>query len=123
MKNKDTKTDYQKVVMAGDQKWEMVESTIGIVFLFEIHVRYFFTHTGNFRVPLIKNHPTQKANSHSKSKFDLSSYYINLLKNGSTPPPLLPSPTEDTKYEIPLDRPLYIFNCNKTVEAIILKYL
>ena len=39
------------------------------------------------------------------------------------PPPPLPSPAEDTNYEIPLDRSLYIFNCNKTVEAIILKYL
>ena len=31
MENKDTKADYQEVIMAGDQKWEMVESTIGII--------------------------------------------------------------------------------------------
>ena len=32
MENKDTKTDYQEVVSVGDQKWEMVEITIGIIF-------------------------------------------------------------------------------------------
>ena len=32
METKDTKTDNQEVVIAGDQKWEMVESTIGIIF-------------------------------------------------------------------------------------------
>ena len=32
MKNKDANTDYQKVVRVGDQKWEIVEFTIGINF-------------------------------------------------------------------------------------------
>ena len=43
MENKDRKTDYQQVVRVGDQKWEMVEMTIGIFFvcLFEIHIHYF----------------------------------------------------------------------------------
>ena len=41
METKDTKTDNQEVVIAGDQKWEIVESTIGIIFLFEIHIDYF----------------------------------------------------------------------------------
>ena len=36
MENKDTNTDYQKVVRAGDQKWEIAETTFGIIFLFEI---------------------------------------------------------------------------------------
>ena len=113
MENKDTKADYQEVIMAGDQKWEMVESTIGIILvclfvcLFEIHIHYFLDMQGIFKSHLKKNHPTQKANSHQKSQFDLSSYYISLLKNGS----------------IPLDRSMYIFKCNKTVEAIILKFL
>ena len=38
----DTKTDYQEVVYAGDQKWEMIETTIGIIFfLFEMHIIIF----------------------------------------------------------------------------------
>ena len=49
MENKDTKTDYQEVVSPGDQKWEMVEITIGIIFsfflsfflFFEIYIHYF----------------------------------------------------------------------------------
>ena len=40
MENKDTNTDYQKIVRVGDQKWEIVESTFGII-LFEIHIHYF----------------------------------------------------------------------------------
>ena len=32
MEYKDTNTDYQKVVRVGDQKWHIVEITIGIVF-------------------------------------------------------------------------------------------
>ena len=34
MENKDIKTDYQKVFRVGEQKSEMVEITIGIIFLF-----------------------------------------------------------------------------------------
>ena len=34
-----------------------------------------------------------------------------------------PSPRGDANYEIPLDMSMYIFSCNKTVEAIILKCL
>ena len=41
MENKDTNTDYQKVVRVGDQKWEIVETTFGIIFLFEIRILYF----------------------------------------------------------------------------------
>ena len=32
MENKDTNTDYQKFVGLGNQKWEIAEITIGIVF-------------------------------------------------------------------------------------------
>ena len=32
MKNKDRNTGYQKIVRVGDQKLEIVESTIGIIF-------------------------------------------------------------------------------------------
>ena len=38
-------------------------------------------------------------------------------------PFLAPSPRRDPNYEIPLDISMHIFNCNKTVEAIILKCL
>ena len=76
MENKDTNTDYQKVVTVGDQNSETVEITIGIICL-----RFVFTifYTGSFQVPPEKNYP------YPKSQFDLSSSYINLLKNGSTP--------------------------------------
>ena len=51
MENNDTKTDYQEIVRAGDQMWEMVEITIGIIFfvcLFEIHVPIFFIYYLNY---------------------------------------------------------------------------
>ena len=38
MENKDTMTDYQELARVGDQKWDMVKITIGITFLFEIHI-------------------------------------------------------------------------------------
>ena len=41
MENKDTNTDYQRVVRVGDQKWEIVETTFEIIFLFEIFIPYF----------------------------------------------------------------------------------
>ena len=86
MENKDTKTDYQEVVGAGDQKWEMVEITIGIIFFFFWDSYSLFLYSQEiFKSHLKKITPTQSANSHSKSQFDLSSYYINLLKNGSIP--------------------------------------
>ena len=90
MENKDTKTDYQEVVRPGDQKWEMVEITIGIIFsffLFFCFLRFifiiFYICTGSFQVLPKKITPSQSANSHPKfQQFDLISYYIN-LKNGS----------------------------------------
>ena len=54
METKETKTDNQEVVIAGDQKWEMVESTIGIIFLFEIHIDYFLDIQGIFKSHLKK---------------------------------------------------------------------
>ena len=46
MENKDTKTDYHEDFRVGDQKWEMIETTIGIILLlllllFDIHIHYF----------------------------------------------------------------------------------
>ena len=40
MENKDTKTDYQKLVRAEDQKCKMVEITIGMTFVFIIFYIY-----------------------------------------------------------------------------------
>ena len=37
MEDKDTNTDYQKVVGVGDQKWETIE----IIFWLEICIHYF----------------------------------------------------------------------------------
>ena len=50
MENKDTNTDYQNVVRVGDQKWEIVETTFRIIFLFEIRIHYIL-----YRV--LKSHP------------------------------------------------------------------
>ena len=41
MENNGTNTDHQKVVRAAEQKWEIVETTFGIIFLFDIHIHYF----------------------------------------------------------------------------------
>ena len=124
MENKDTNTDYQEVVRAGDQMREMEEIASGTIFLVEIH-NYYFLHIQE--IFLKKIIPIQSASSYSKSEFDLSSYYINLLKNGSPLSPPASSPPiitqGDANYEIPLDRSVFIFDCNKTVEAIIMNYL
>ena len=89
MENKDTNTDYQEVVRAGDQMREMEEIASGTIFLVEIH-NYYFLHIQE--IFLKKIIPIQSASSYSKSEFDLSSYYINLLKNGSPLSPSLPRP-------------------------------
>ena len=49
MENNDTNTDYHKFVRLGDQKWEIVEITIGIIF-----------YTGSFQVPPKKKSPHLK---------------------------------------------------------------
>ena len=40
MENKDTNTDYQKFVRVGEQKWEIVEITVRIIFFW---LRFIFT--------------------------------------------------------------------------------
>ena len=40
MENKDTNTDYQKVVRVGEQMWETAEITVGNIFLFKICVQF-----------------------------------------------------------------------------------
>ena len=86
MENKDTNADYQKFVRVGDQKWEIAEITIRIIFfLLEIRIHYFlykeFSSPTRKKSPLPKKQiPTQNA--------DLTSVpHINVLKNGSAPNP------------------------------------
>ena len=88
MENKDTNTDYQKLVSLGDQKWEIIKLQLELLLLFllEICILYFFIQAV-FKSHLKKITPTQSANSSPKPWFDLSPSYINVLKNGSTPPP------------------------------------
>ena len=61
MEKKDTNTDYRKFV------------------------RLFFIQ-GVFKSHLKKIAPTQSANSHPKSQFDVSPSYMNVLKNAPHPP-------------------------------------
>ena len=60
MENKDTKRDYQEVVTAVEQQWEIVEITIGVIFFVWDSYSLFFKYTGNFQVPPEKNHPQPK---------------------------------------------------------------
>ena len=61
MENNDTNTDSHEFVRLGDQKWEIVEITMGIIF-FNFCLRYVFTifYTGRFQVPPKKYHPHLK---------------------------------------------------------------
>ena len=60
MENKDTKTDYQELVRVGDQKWDMVKITIGIIFFVWDSYSLFFIYTGNFQVPAEQKLPPPK---------------------------------------------------------------
>ena len=93
MQNNDTNTDYHKFVSVGYQKWEIIEITIGIIFLFFFLFLFFFAWAlysllfiqGVFKPHHKKITSTESANSHPKSQFDLSLSYQNVLKNGSAP--------------------------------------
>ena len=56
MENKDTNTDYRKFVRVSDQKWEIVEIPIGIIF-FCLWFVFAIFYTGSFQVLSKKNHP------------------------------------------------------------------
>ena len=73
MENNSTNTDYHKFVRVGDQKSELVEVTIRIIFFF---LRFVFTifYKGSFQVPPKKKSPppkvpipTQNLNSNKKN--------------------------------------------------------
>ena len=58
MENNDTNLDYTKFARVGDQKWEIVEITIGITFLLEISIYYFLYR--EFSSPTWKKSPPPK---------------------------------------------------------------
>ena len=51
MENNDTNTDYHKFARVGDQKWEIVEIAIGIIFFFCLRFVFNILYTGSFQVP------------------------------------------------------------------------
>ena len=87
MENKDANTDYPKFGSLCNQKWEIVEITIGIIF-FAWDSYSLFLIQGIFKSHLKKITPNWSANS--QPWFDLSPFYINILKNSSTPHPPWP---------------------------------
>ena len=56
-------------------------SQLELFLSFEIDIHYFLYIQGIFKSHLKKITPPKKANSHPKSQFDLSFYYVNLLAN------------------------------------------
>ena len=65
MEIKDTNTDYQKFVRAGDHKSEIVEITIRIIF-FCLRFKFTIFYTGSFQVPPEKYHPHLESQSPPK---------------------------------------------------------
>ena len=58
MENNDANTDYHKFVRLGDQKWEILEITIGIInffFAWDLHSLFFIQ--GDFKSHLKKSPP------------------------------------------------------------------
>ena len=55
MENKDTNTDYQMFARVGDQKWEIVEITVGFIF-FCLRLVFTVFYTGSFQAPPEKNY-------------------------------------------------------------------
>ena len=62
MENKDTNTDYQKFVRVGDLMWEIVEITISMIFLLDIHIHYFLYSEFSSQVPPEKTTPPKMPN-------------------------------------------------------------
>ena len=57
MEKKDTNTDYPKLVSLGDQKWEIVEITIGIILFFYRRCIFAIFYTRSFQDLPEKSHP------------------------------------------------------------------
>ena len=94
MENKDTNTDYQKVIGLGDDKWNIVEITIGIICLFVWDLYHYFLYR-KFSSPTWKKSPLAKEPIPTRSRFPIWPN-LNLLKNGSASPS---SPRRVANYE------------------------
>ena len=90
MENKNTNTDYHKFVRVGNQKWEIVEITIKIIFFFAWDLYSLFFIQEIFKSHLKKNHPHLKCQFPPKIPIWPKTSHINVLKNGSGAP--LPDP-------------------------------
>ena len=91
MENKDIKTDYQEVFRVGEQKSEMVEITIGIIFLF-VWGSYsiFFIYVWNFQFPPEKNYPHLKCRFAPKIPIWRKSLLFKSSEKWLNPPSLTP---------------------------------
>ena len=87
MENKNTNTDYQKVVRIGDQQW-YCSNYIWNHFLFGIRIHYLLHR--EFSSSTWKKSPHLKCQFPPKITIWHKSLHIHVLKNGSTPPPPLP---------------------------------
>ena len=85
MENNNTNTHYHKFVSVGEQKWEIVEITIGINFFC---LRFVFTifYIGSFRVPSKKNHSHLKCQFPPQIQVWPKSLIHKRSENGSTLP-------------------------------------
>ena len=88
----------QKVVRIGDQKWEMVEITIGIIFFVLDSYSLFFIYVRNFQVPPEKNYPHPKYQLPPKIAISTKYLLYKPSENGSIPP--LPFITQEGGCEI-----------------------
>ena len=100
-----------------EQKWEQLEITIIIYFSFEIHFHYFYI-CSEFSSPTWKNQHRPKCQFAPKIPIWPKSLLYKPSEKWLSPPLPPPSPRGNANYEILLDISMYIFNCNKTVEAI-----
>ena len=121
MENKDTKTHYQEVCCGRGPKVRNGRNYNWNRFF--VYDSYSLTsiYTGNFQVPPEKNHPNPNFQFPPKIPIWPKFLLYEPSENGSAPSTLPPppplSPRGDANYDILMDRSMYIFNCNKTVEA------
>ena len=91
MDNKNANTVYQKVVWVGNQKWVIVETTIGISF-FCLRFVLTISYTGSFQVPPEKNHPHLKCQFPPKIPIWPKSLLYKHYEKWLSLPPLPPPP-------------------------------
>ena len=85
MENNNKNTDYHKFVIVGDQKWEIVEITIGIIF-FCLRFVFIIFYTGSFQVPHKKNLPHLKCQFPPKIPIWLKSLLYKHSEKWLSPP-------------------------------------